>query len=397
MQRDSKLTVLGLFFTRGVGLADWVDAGIYDREIALYRSHLENGTFSKVVFFTYGQRDRIIADQLHAQGELPLQIEVVHAPEWTKRLGRASSLIYSLVLPIVSARSLRKCNVFKTNQMEGALTAVISSLVFNVPLYVRTGYTLTRVVNKTFQKNLIRRYFAYLTEFFAFNVADKTSVSSKYDYLYVIGKYKLENKLPEIIGNFVDTDLFISNKHDRLERIVFVGRLSPEKNLSALIQACAQENIGLDVVGVGDELENLKNIAKRFGADVNWIGVVPNALLPEVLDSYRYFALPSFWEGMPKALIEAMSMSLVCIGNTATGISELVDDGISGFLSSNGTASSLAEAIKRARSCSHPRVGAAARAFVLANFSLPSIVKKEERIFASLLSNKGSGANKVDR
>ncbi len=380
------MKTLGVFFTRGVSLVKWVEAGIYDREVAIYQRHLDNGTFARILWFTYGEDDQAQAELLILQGRLPAGLTVVPAPPWLRYFGRGASAVYSLVLPFVKARKLRQCDVLKTNQMEGALAAIIAARMYRRPLYIRTGYTLSRIVDALFPQNVIRRGAAWLTEFLAFRLGDKVSVSSRFDLQYVVRRYRLHNHPPDIVGNFVDTDMFIPHGTPRKDRITFVGRLSPEKNIGAAIQACAAAGIGLDIVGQGNEFSALQAVAQNCGADVGWVGVVPNSTLPELLDGYRYFILPSLWEGMPKALLEAMSSGLVCIGNATTGISEIIEDGKTGFLSRDNSAAALAEAIQRAKSADHDAIGKAARHFVLEHYSLTAIAAKEGSILSSLLA-----------
>lgn len=391
MPWSNSLKTLGVFFTRGVSLVKWVEAGIYDREVAIYRRHLDNGTFARILWFTYGEDDHVQAESLILQGRLPAGLTVVPAPRWLRYFGRGASAVYSLVLPFVKARELRQCDVLKTNQMEGAVAAVITARIYSLPLYIRTGYTLSRIVDALFPRNVIRRGAAWFTEFLAFRLGDKTSVSSRFDFQHVVCRYHLEKHPPDIVGNFVDTDMFIPRGTVRKDRFVFVGRLSPEKNIGAAIQACAAAGIGLDIVGQGDELSALQDVAQSCGADVGWVGVVSNSALAALLDGYRYFILPSLWEGMPKALLEAMSSGLVCVGNTTTGISEIIEDGKTGFLSRNSSAEAIVEAIQRAKSADHDAIGKSAHHFVLENYSLAAIAAKEESILSKLIAeNNGS-------
>ncbi len=123
MPWNNSLKTLGVFFTRGVSLAKWVEASIYDREVAIYRHHLNNGTFARILWFTYVESDHVEAKSLILQGRLPTGLTVVPAPNWLRYFGRAASVVYSLALPFVKARELRRCGVLKTNQMEGAVAA----------------------------------------------------------------------------------------------------------------------------------------------------------------------------------------------------------------------------------------------------------------------------------
>ena len=181
--------------------------------------------------------------------------------------------------------------------------------------------------------------------------------------------------------------------------ILFVGRLQARKRLDSLLQACA--DLGSDprliIVGDGPDKKMLEETASAKGADVSWIGVVPNGRLPELLCGYQYFILPSLWEGMPKALLEAMAAGLVCIGTDTTGINEVITDGVTGYLSSGPSALELTKAIRRAIEGDKERISSAATDLVVQTYSLTAIASKESEIFNSLLStsaNRCIGENK---
>lgn len=379
------MTVLGVFFTRGVSLKRWVASGLFSREVLIYRYHLDSGQFSEVVWFTYGTDDATVADDLHAQGCLPPQIQVVPMPGWLSMFGRGASLIYAFLMPFLVQRHLGRCAVFKTNQMDGALAAVVASKLFKRPLYVRTGYTLSLFVDRIHACNPLRRGFAWLTEIIAFRYCAASSVSSRYDRDYIVRRYGLSEAPPAVIGNYIDIKRFSPREGSIVrERMVFVGRLSPQKNLDSAIAACVSAGVGLDIIGDGPDRSKLQALARDLGADIGWFGVLPNDRLPEVLAAYRYFFLPSLWEGMPKALLEAMAAGMVCVGNDAIGINEVIRDGVTGYLSSGADVHHLAQAVRRALVGDHVSVSAAGRAFVCENYSLDTVAGRELAILANL-------------
>jgi len=384
------MTVLGVFFTRGVSLRQWVESGLFDREVLIYHVHLDSGLFSRVCWFTYGVDDAEVAGELHNAGRLSKVIEVVPCPRWVRFAGRAGSALYSILLPIFVRSIVARCDVLKTNQMDGSIPALICAAIWQRPLYVRTGYTLSRVIEKTSPRNWLRRLVALANEYLAFRLAPASSVSSRYDRDYIVGRYGLRVMQPMIVGNYVDTVLFSpSAQVEKVnDRILFVGRLSPEKNLDNAIAACAAVGMGLDIVGAGSELPLLRRIAEECDASVRWLGVVPNKQLRDLFQGYRYFILPSHWEGLPKALIEAMSTGLVCIGNDTTGINEIIQDGVTGYLSPSADAATIAETIRRALAEDPKRISRAGREFACNEFSLDAIAAKEKAIFTRLLASK---------
>lgn len=380
------MKALGLFFTRGVGLCQWLESGLFDREVLIYHVHINSGYFSRVYWFTYGANDAELARELHDSGRLSKCIEVVPCPRWIRFAGRLSSALYSVLLPLVVGKFAARCDVLKTNQMEGSIPALVCAGIWKRPLYVRTGYTLTRVIKKTAPGNWLRRAVAFSNEYLAFRLASSSSVSSRYDRDYIVQQYGEKILTPAIIGNYVDTALFSPSDQDERGggRVLYVGRLSPEKNLDNAIAACALVGLGFDLIGSGAELPRLKKIAVECGASVRWLGVVPNKQLPDLFRRYRYFILPSHWEGLPKALIEAMSAGLVCIGNDTTGINEIINDGVNGYLSPSANATALAETLRRALAGNHDQISSAGREFVCSEFSLEAIAAKEQAIFTKI-------------
>ncbi|MBO3460073.1 glycosyltransferase family 4 protein [Aetokthonos hydrillicola Thurmond2011] len=95
------------------------------------------------------------------------------------------------------------------------------------------------------------------------------------------------------------------------------------------VAACVKEGLDLELILIGDgkhrpELERLtKNIG--LGTRVNFLGQLPAGdAVRTQLDQADLFILPSYQEGLPRAMIEAMARGLPCIGSTVGGIPELL-------------------------------------------------------------------------
>ncbi|MBR6103859.1 MAG: glycosyltransferase family 4 protein [Paludibacteraceae bacterium] len=85
-------------------------------------------------------------------------------------------------------------------------------------------------------------------------------------------------------------------------------------------------NIKYQIAGAGSKTY-LENIAKRLGVenDVQFVGVLPHAKVFEWVDDLDLYIQPSDQEGLPRALIEAMSRACPAIGSSTAGIPELLD------------------------------------------------------------------------
>ena len=104
----------------------------------------------------------------------------------------------------------------------------------------------------------------------------------------------------------------------------------------------------LDIYGDGEQREKLSELVKKLNANVKFMGKIDNALVPDTLRKYDYFILPSFYEGMPKSLIEAMACGILSIGTPVNGIIELIDDEKTGVLTEDTSSESIKIAIRRA-------------------------------------------------
>ena len=165
-----------------------------------------------------------------------------------------------------------------------------------------------------------------------------------------------------------------------------MGRLEPEKNLFNLIEALSPTNLTLDIYGSGELQEPLQRKAKKLNVPINFMGVVPNQELPDFLNRYRYYILPSLHEGMPKSLLEAMACGLICIGTDVNGINEVIEDNVNGLLAQTTSPKALTEAINRAKQLPADSISTRAVQTIRDSFSIETIVQKEKELFASLKS-----------
>jgi len=374
---------LALFFTRGVSLKLWFDTGLFDREKQLYEEHLRRGHFEKVYWLTYGKEDAGLAKQLKLSGQLDPRIEVL--PMSRLFCGHWGTLLYSFLMPVIHFFRLSSCDIFKTNQMDGSWTAVLAKWLHRKPLVVRSGYTwslLRRIRNAPKRKQKL----IGLIEHFAYNNATIAVVTSKRQARYISERYSVSEENVRVIPNYINTQLFtpMESTNKYADRIIFVGRLNEVKNLFNLIEAIAQTHLTLDIYGRGDIRNELEARSKKLNAKVNFMGVVPNNELPNVLNRYQYYILPSFYEAMPKSLLEALACGLVCIGTNVGGISEVIEDGVSGYLAEGTQPGALVEVIKRATQLPHDSVIAEGIRRVRNNFSLETIVEREKETIVNL-------------
>lgn len=121
--------------------------------------------------------------------------------------------------------------------------------------------------------------------------------------------------------------------------LTYTGRLGPEKNLAFLLRAFAgtaraYENVGLLMIGDGPERDNLEDLVRIMGiADrVHFTGMVAYEEIPRYLSAADAFTTASVTEVHPLSVIEAMAAGLPVLGINSPGVSDTVEDGVSGLI-----------------------------------------------------------------
>jgi glycosyltransferase involved in cell wall biosynthesis len=170
--------------------------------------------------------------------------------------------------------------------------------------------------------------------------------------------------------------------------ILCVGRLVPSKGQLILLRACgllhAQGySLRLRLVGAGPDREHLETFAKERGIPVAFEGARSHDETRRLLGSADIFALASFAEGVPVALMEAMAMEVPCVSTSIAGIPELIRDGLDGLLVPASSAEELASALQRLSDDPLLRrsLGVAGCKRVLGLYNLPQNVSVLARVF----------------
>jgi glycosyltransferase involved in cell wall biosynthesis len=136
--------------------------------------------------------------------------------------------------------------------------------------------------------------------------------------------------------------------------ILFVGRCEWDKGVNELFRAFEiihglhplTELVLLGSGGAQRDLQ-LKAQSESWGEQVHFIGTVGRDQIARYLQAADIFVLPSHGEGMPNALLEAMSVGLPCVATTVGGIPEAIQDGENGLLVPPQCPTAIAMAFQR--------------------------------------------------
>ncbi|MCM2130463.1 glycosyltransferase [Larsenimonas rhizosphaerae] len=152
-------------------------------------------------------------------------------------------------------------------------------------------------------------------------------------------------------------------KHESGEALRFlsVARLAPKKGIDDAIKALAELKVRgytfeYEVIGGGDQLDRYKTLAASLNVseEVSFLGERTQTVIREKMAKAHFFLLPSKvafdgdMEGIPVALMEAMCLGLPVISSTHSGIPELIEHGVTGFLAIENDSASLANVVQEA-------------------------------------------------
>lgn len=130
--------------------------------------------------------------------------------------------------------------------------------------------------------------------------------------------------------------------------LIFVGRLAGVKGVPVLLDALSHlvedfPGLRVTLIGDGPERADLETRAQEMGLGkmVTFAGYMSQDAVAEALAGADALVLPSFAEGVPVTLMEAMASGLPVLATRVGGISELVEDGVSGYLVPPGNVEAL--------------------------------------------------------
>lgn len=136
------------------------------------------------------------------------------------------------------------------------------------------------------------------------------------------------------------------------KRIVTVGRLEEQKNQKLLIEAFksihdAYKQYSVDIYGDGSLMQALSDYIEKAGLEgtVRLCGKVEN--VPEKIRDAYMFVLPSDYEGLSNALLEAMSVGLPCITTNCAGSDDAIQNGVNGLIVPIRDKNAMAQAMRR--------------------------------------------------
>ena len=231
-----------------------------------------------------------------------------------------------------------------------AVLGRIAAKISGVPNIIYTAHGFYFHENMTKNKYLL---FFYIEKYMGRYFTDYIFSQSKEDYK-LAKKFKFQkNNRYLYIGNGVDLDEKynfnkvstkqlndIKEKHNIKDDdlvVTFIGRLVKEKGILDFLQSYDElKNDNVKYIIIGDlpsserDHQTYKKIVQFKNSNIHFTGRIDN--VEEYLAISDVFCLPSYREGMPRSIIEAMAMKNAVIATNIRGSREEVVDGKTGFL-----------------------------------------------------------------
>jgi len=145
----------------------------------------------------------------------------------------------------------------------------------------------------------------------------------------------------------VDTERFTPSV--RGERLLVVSRLLPYKRVDTVVDAASRAGIGLDVVGTGPALVDLR---RRAGPSVHFLGGLPDSEITELFQRCRAFCLPGAEDfGITPVEANAAGKPVVAFG--CGGALETIEEGVSGVFFAEHSVDAFLDALDRCDAIAH--------------------------------------------
>ena len=328
---------------------------------------------------------------IHEAGPIGLEIERTGVP--FKVLGLTPGLRHPFDL-LRLRDFLYECqpDIVHTFLLTGSLYGRFAALMARVPVVIGTEvnvYERKHALHARAERWLMRDTDAV--------VASAESVRDFY-----IRQVKADPAKVEVIYNAVDwAQLQATVSRDEMRASVevpagaplltIIARLTEQKGHRILLDALARTDLAhayLLVVGDGPLRDVLERQAANLGlsARVRFLGARRD--LGNILAATDVFVMPSFWEGLPLAMVLAMGAGLAVVATRVAGIPEVVQDGVTGLLVPPGDSGELGAALSRVVNDDTTRVllGQAARAFVRPRFGVDGYVNAITGLYDRLMA-----------
>jgi glycosyltransferase involved in cell wall biosynthesis len=201
---------------------------------------------------------------------------------------------------------------------------------------------------------------------------------------------------PTVAPMPVATDLFGPGSSRDGQRLLFVGRLMPQKGVEHLLHALAlmKTQTALDIVGDGPSRASLEQLAKQLevAPRIRWHGQVSQSELPTLYQRAAAVVVPSIDEGLGLVAVEALLCETPVVAFDSGGLRDVIQHNKTGVLVKPGDRAALAGALDEllARDGRGSDLGRAGRIYALSAFAPESAARRYAEIYRQVLGANAS-------
>lgn len=249
------------------------------------------------------------------------------------------------LLSVIKLRKFVKDNkidVIHSHTSKGGAYSRLLKVICSVKV-VHTVHGFPFEYDEKFTNKLFRKIEKVLSQ-----LSDYITFVNEKDFKYAIENYK-KDKLRLILNGVDEKNFYKNEKHTDDITIGIVARVVKQKGFddffSMVKELQSNKKLKFKVIGIGPELEYYKNYVKINSLNVEFLGFRKD--VNKLIANWDIFVLPSWREGLPISVMEAMASSLPCVVTDIRGNNELVTDGVNGYLFDIMDTDSLIESIKK--------------------------------------------------
>jgi len=213
----------------------------------------------------------------------------------------------------------------------------------------------------------------------------------------LVTQWKLERYHKKILvapNLFVDTEVFKpTNQLVAREKIIgYIGRLDAEKGILNFIHAMPMlfkklNDVRVLVIGDGQLRDEVKQFLEneRLADRVQLTGWVSHDDMPDYLNQLKLLVLPSYTEGLPNVILEAMACGTPILTTSVGSIPEIITDGENGFIMEDNSPDSIARNIIMILGQQDlDRISQNGRSFVMEKFTYEAALRRYEKVLKEL-------------
>jgi glycosyltransferase involved in cell wall biosynthesis len=303
---------------------------------------------------------------------------------------------WSIVRDIYRLIKKRNIIIVRTHQYHANLYGRLAAWLANVPCIiasVHNVYTRDRKLHRRIMNKFLSRFtdkVVAVSETVKHDILKYDGLSE--DKVMVIYNGIDNARFSDMDGNVIRREFNISSD---VPVVGTIGRLTFQKGLKYLIEAISVikkkfPRIMLLIVGDGPMKDELQNYAKTLGLNEHVIFTGSRRDVPALLAAMDIFVLPSLWEGLPNALLEAMAAGKPIIATDIPPVREVIYSEDIGILVPAGDSTTIASSIELLlnNNILAENLGKNARERAFSHFDIKTTVERYTNLFENILRGK---------